>query len=432
VEESLKDMNTKRIKKSVGMTLSTVSLAALAACSPKGSSVSASSARFDKTDGVQFVQDGVAAQGIGDVSAMASGLSISLALTMNPPPTSSTGGQQLYASDLKVLNNRAFATYNVPGAVQKGWIDYIDVTVLGLPILLGSTYYADTDINSVAMNGGKFAIVGSKDQVGSVVTNGTYSLLGYTVGTSTYLDTSAGTGATYNAAGTALAITSGSNGGLSLLDPTALTGTSASLTDARGVAYSSTLNRYFVVKGSTGEVHSYDASGAHLSSVSIGGATIAESKATIQVGSEFLLATKGDGGFTVLCASDLGIAATQAAFQYPNYAAAGLPDPTQTVTNAAVFGPGMIFVASGAAGVRVYNFIKASGASPTACQNVQVSYMGYFEFNTPVSVNNLSYSPILTTGLAYTGTLFVAAGLGGFKAVNIVATPNSLTDIIAP
>jgi hypothetical protein len=402
-------------------------------CAKQGSS-SASTAldpRFQAKDSVQFVQDGVSVAS-SDVSAFASALQISLALTINPPLPAQTGGVQVYASDLQVSGNKLITGYNVPGNVEKGWVDLIDVTLLAVPLLTASQYFPDTDINGVAMTSSKFAVVGAKEGTGSVLRTGTYNALGLTLSpTETFLSSFAGTGVTYDNTGANLAITTGDAGGVSVVNATTLvTAATYGITDARAITYNAASNKYFAVKGQTGEVHSFDVNGNHLGSVSIGGASIAHSKSSIVSGSEFILATSGNGGFSVVCASDLGIAAQQAQYQYANYAADGLPDPTQTVSNAAAFGPGMIFVAAGQAGVRVYNFVKKSGASPTACQNIEVSYMGYFDFNNSLSANNLVYANVLTTALTYTGVLYVASGGGGFKAVTVIANRSSLNDII--
>ncbi|WP_413560472.1 hypothetical protein [Bdellovibrio sp. HCB209] len=411
----------------------------LTGCSSGSNTAASLNERFSTAGSAVFVEDPSNTTFEYDpnaISSQASVLSISLALSIAPPATTNTGGTQLYASDLKVAGTKVITTYNVPGAVDKGWIDYVDVTTIALPLLLSSSYLADTDVNSVAMNNGNFSIVGAKDGVGSILRQGTYGLLGHTLGTSdTLLSSFAGTGVAYNAAGTNLAVTTGDAGGVSVMNASTLAnvGPSVSVTDARGVAFSSVNNKYYVVSGTTNTaVTSYDTSGALVATRALTGASIAHSKATVVAGStgEFLLVTTGDGGFNVVCASDMKIAASQAAYQYANYASLGLADPTQTVTNAAVFGPGMIFTASGEAGIRVYNFLKAAGASTTACQNITVSYLGYFAFSTPVSANNLYYSNVLTTALQYTGTLYVAAGAGGFKAVTITATRNALNDLI--
>jgi hypothetical protein len=420
--------------KNVLVTITSLSLLTLSiACSKGSTAMSVIDPRFDSHgDSVKFVQDGVSVQS-ADVSTMASGLQVSLGLTINPPATTLTGGTQVYASDLRVYGTRVMTAYNVPGNTQRGWVDYIDVTTLAIPLVLGSKYFADTDINSLAMgSNGSLALVGAQENVGAVLRTGTYNLLGFSVGdTVTNLTSYAGTGAVYDSTGTKLAVTSGDTGGIALMNSSTLASIqSYTLSDSRGITFHTPTNKFYAVKGQTGEVHSFDINGNHLAMTSIGGATIAQSKSTITAGTNFLLATKGDGGFSVICASDMQVAATQAQYIYPNYAAAGLPGPTLTVSNAAAFGPGMIFVAAGQAGVRVYNFTKASGTSPTACQNVQVSYMGYFEFGNTLSANNLVYANILTTALTYTGVLYVADGAGGFKAVTVVATRSSLNDII--
>lgn len=278
------------------------------------------------------------------------------------------------------------------------------------------------------MQNGNFALVGAKQDIGPVLRTGTYGLTGISVNaTETALSSYAGTGVAYDGTGTKLAITSGDNGDFAVRNASTLASiTSTGLYDARGVTYHAGTNKFYAVKGQTGEVHSYDVNGSHLSSVSLGGATIPESKSTIAAGSTFLLATTGDGGFSVICAADMGVAASQGQYVYPSGVPAAL-----TVSNAAAFGPGMIFVAAGQAGVRVYNFTKkTTGVAPTSCQNVQVSYMGYFEFSGPLSANNLVYANVLTTFLTYTGILYVADGGGGFKAVTVIATRNSGGDLI--
>lgn len=401
----------------------------------KGSSGEATTLdpRFQSSDSVRFVQDGASAASSGSVSAMASGLSISLGLTINPPPASSTGGVQLYASDLRVYGTKVITAYNVPGNTQRGWIDLIDVTTLAVPLLVNSQYFANTDINSIAMTGSNFALVGAKDGVGSVLRTGTYNALGglSVNATETFLSSYAGTGAVYDGTGTKLALTTGDTGAVSVVNSSTLASIgSYTLADARGITYHAGTNKFYAVKGQTGEVHSFDTSGNRIASVSLGGATIAQSKSTIVAGTNFLLATTGDGGFSVICAADMNVAATQGQYIYSNYAALGLPGPTLTVTNAVAFGPGMIFVAAGQAGVRVYNFVKKSGTSPTACQNVQVSYMGYFEFGNTLSANNLVYRNILTTSVSYSGVLYVANGGGGFKAVTVTGVPSLLNDIL--
>lgn len=406
-------------------------------CSKGGGTSAASlNERFSTEGSAQFVNDPNNTTFEVDpsaVSGQASALSVSLALSIAPPAITSTDGVQLYAADLKAYGGKVITGYNVPGATDKGWLDFVDVTTIAAPLLLGSQYLSDTDVNGLAMNNGNFALVGAKEGIGSKLMTGTFNLLGFTLNsTQTDIPSYAGTGVTYDGTGANIAVTTGSTGGISLLNSSALTTTvTTTATDARNVAFSSVTGKYYVVTGQPGAITSYDTSGAVVATRALGGASIANSKATVVAGTgQFLLATTGDGGFAVICASDMKIAASQAAYQYANYASLGLPDPTQTVTNAAVFGPGMIFTASGAAGIRVYNFVTTTGTSPTACANISVSYMGYFQFSTPVSANNLYYQNVLTTALTYTGTLYVAAGAGGFKAVTVTATRNALNDII--
>ncbi|MBC7464649.1 MAG: hypothetical protein H7256_01535, partial [Bdellovibrio sp.] len=99
-----------------------VGLAALSVGCSKSTIVSSTSfldPRFQASDAVRFVQDGVSVTS-NDVSDLASSLQISLALTINPPLLALTGGVQVYASDLQVAGNKVITAYNAPGNAERG------------------------------------------------------------------------------------------------------------------------------------------------------------------------------------------------------------------------------------------------------------------------------------------------------------------------
>ena len=336
----------------------------------KGAGTSAASLneRFSTEGSAQFVDDPNNTTFEVDpnaVSGQASALSISLALSILRPATTSTDGVQLYAADLKAYGGKVITGYNVPGSTDKGWLDFVDVTTIAAPLLLGSQYLTDTDVNGLAMNNGNFALVGAQQGIGSKLMTGTFNLLGFSLNsTQTDIPSYAGAGVTFDSSGTHLATTSGDAGGLSIFNSSSLTSPiTTTASDARNVAYSSVTGKYYVVSGQPGAITSYDTSGNVVATRALGGATIPNSKSTVVAGTgQFLLATTGDGGFSVVCASHMKIAASQTAYQYANYASLGLPDPTQTVTNAAVFGPGMIFTAAGAGGFKAVTVTATANA----------------------------------------------------------------------
>ena len=61
-------------------------------------------------------------------------------------------GEPLSATDVRILDNRAYVTYNRQGKVYAGGIEVIDITDPGFPEIISYMGFDDTDINSLAVD----------------------------------------------------------------------------------------------------------------------------------------------------------------------------------------------------------------------------------------------------------------------------------------
>ena len=82
-----------------------------------------------------------------------------------------------------------------------------------------------------------------------------------------------------------------------------------------------------------------------------------------------------------------------------------------TVTNAVASSQGLIFSASGEAGVFAYQAKHTSGSiGQSNCTTITPTLLGMIDFGDEISANNLAFAK---------GILFVSTGLGGFKIIGI-------------
>jgi hypothetical protein len=344
-------------------------------------------------------------------------LTLTLEATILPPTVSAT---TLQADDVFVNGNTAYVTYNIEGNTKLGGIDMMNTTVPLLPSRTASTTFTDTAVNGLYVNGSSVYFSGatSNGSNGPAVldelnlTSNVFSAV-QTVSTATSF---AGTGVTFW--NNSLYSVSGNSGGLSVNNPTTLTQTAyLSISDARGLAaYSATSNDLWVIAGTSGAAYEINSSNSVVNTVQLGGASIAESKSTIQVGNTVVAASIGDGGATVFCQADGVSLVNVPAPIIPGIAS------TLTVTNAVAMGPGLLFMANGQAGVYVYQ-VTTSAPSGSFCNSVTATFLGSVSLGSNYSANNVKYS---------NGTLYVATGLGGFKMINVVlSTPitNALNDL---
>jgi hypothetical protein len=329
------------------------------------------------------------------------GLSLTLIATVDPP---SVGLTTVQANSFWLDSNVAYVAYNNAGLPIVGAIDVLDLTTPALPRLVSQHSFTNQKINGVAVSQGELYYTGSSSDLGGAIL-GKFALspsgeLGDPAAPAK-LPSYAGTGIA--AFGDAYYATSGDTGGLSLFDPSLDVSAGAMIADARGVAVSPDGKTVGVVSGQPGAVSLFDAGGASTASYPLGGASIPESKSTIQMGSRSLVASLGDGGFAVVCAQNGAIVAEQ-----PAVTIEGVPS-TSTVTNAVAAGAGLVFAADGVAGVYAYRLTRGALIAGTNCTSDTLTELGSLD------LGNFSANMVYLRN----GYLFVADGLGGFRLLRV-------------
>lgn len=329
------------------------------------------------------------------------GLSLTLIATVDPP---SVGSTTLQANSFWLDSNVAYVAYNNAGLPIVGAIDVIDLTTPAVPRLISEHSFATQKVNGLAVSQGTLYYTGSSSDLGGAILGKIAVSSNGALGAATpavKLPSYAGTGIA--AFGSAYYATSGDTGGLSSFDPSLTVSAGAMIADARGVAVSPDGKTVGVVSGQPGAVSLFDASGAATASYQLGGASIPESKSTIEMGSRSIVASLGDGGFAVVCAQNGAIMAKQ-----PAVTIDGMPSAS-TVTNAVTAGGGLVFAADGVAGVYAYQLTEGALIPGTNCTSDTLTELGSLD------LGNFSANMVYFRN----GYLFVADGLGGFRLLSV-------------
>lgn len=423
----------------------------LAGCAPSDEISRASSDRIlfhDQPLVIEYPNSG------SSVSTMAAptALSLTLAFDFLPPAPSNTGNVQTYASDIMISGNYAYTAYNTVGTPQAGATDIIHLGILGLllPSIQSTKYFTDFDVNRVVYDSSTSSVLllGAKENVGAHFKK--LPISGTTLQAPSLqvdLDGYAGTGIAPGTGG--IFVTTGDNSGVKILNATTgAPGTSISMNDARDVKTLSNGDRLVLTGGSclaatstTGhcdtaagtktppKIERYNSAGTLVWTTPLTGASIAESKSTIAVGSTYAAATLGNGGLSVICLADGKVMTT-----IPQVTVSGLASPL-TVTNAVTAVPGMLVTADGQGGVSIYQ-IESSTTGPTSsCAKMKLTSVGRTNFGDGSSANNISSGSFsLTIGLLgikiYAGRLYIAAGTKGIRTVDLNFTLTSSTNVL--
>jgi hypothetical protein len=320
-------------------------------------------------------------------------------------------GQVVQATAIAMRGDRATVSYNMRGAQYLGAIDVFNISDKSRPKLRSEALFNDTDINSVAIDGGNVYMAEATGDpafaypaVLEVVklTSGKLVLEG---NQRTPLTSFAATSVAIPAA--TIYTTSGNTGALTALDQGTMTITgSIDLFDARWVDVAD--GKVVVVQGGTpGQISVYDEQTLQLlGQYTFTGADIPESKSTVEVvgGKAFIAA--GTGGVQIL---SVNTGAVVGSVPLPDAAALGL-DPSVVVTNAVAVDDDLLFISNGEAGVYV-----AQGSQPFdqtgSEQQLQITLLGQLQFADLQSVNHVAFK---------NNYLIIASGLGGLKTVEVV------------
>lgn len=322
-------------------------------------------------------------------------------------PSPLVSGRTLQATSVVLSNKVAYVSYNMAGSDYLGAIDVIQLRSFGNPELRSEATFTDTDVSSVCFSGSFVYLatatanqsfdspsvveaIGIKGNKLDLTTNFRRML-------SSYVATSVAV------SGGKVYVTTGNTGGLYTLSSDTLGIRSVvSLSDARWVDGDGT--NLVVVQGTTGRLSVYtQATGALKNTFPFSGATIAESKSTVQlIGGKALIAA-GDGGVKVMSLANGSVVGS-----IPRLIVAGL-DPGKSVTNAVAGAGQHVFISNGEAGVYVAQS-SATLEDQTGSNPITLTSLGQLRFADLQSVNHVAFDGEY---------LVIAAGLGGVKIVKV-------------
>ncbi len=332
--------------------------------------------------------------------------SMKLTATIAPP---TVGGQTLQATSVVFDGNYAYVSYNMQGSSAIGAIDVIQIKSVKNATLRSEATFTDTDVSSVFYSNNTMYLAEATSNPAYTspavieaiaIKSGKLDLTSnFRRMLSSYAATSV------RVASGKVYVTTGNNGGLYTLtqNDTLTVEAFTPLTDARWVDGDAT---HVVVAqgGNPGQLAVLNpATGAVISTFSVSGMTIPESKSTVRVIGGKALVAAGDGGIQLL-----DLASGTVVGSIPRTTVAGL-DPSVTVTNAADATGPFIYISNGEAGVYVAEASQnLEDMSGTAL--ISLNVLGKLQFSNLQSVNHVAYDG---------STLAVAAGLGGTKFVTV-------------
>jgi|GEM_PF-2878152 len=332
------------------------------------------------------------------------GLTLTLIASVEPPVVADT---QVQANSFWLDSSRVYIAYNNAGLPVVGAIDVVDLTIPAKPRLASQMAFATQKINGVAAYQGYLYYTGASGTTGGAVIGkialGKNGELG-AASAPEPLPSYAGTGLV--ARSTGFYATSGDAGGLAKFDANLDVSNALTLSDARGVAISPDGRTVGVVRGQPGTVNLFDASGTPVATFPLGGASIPESKSTIQMGNRLLLASLGEGGFALVCSQTGTILASEAAVAVADASV------DSTVTNAVSAGAGLVFAANGAAGVYVYKLSQGPVIQGTNCTQDSLTLLGHMDLGA------------FSANMVYlrNNYLLVGDGLGGLRIISVSNT----------
>lgn len=337
---------------------------------------------------------------------------LKLVAELSPPTVQET---VLQATDVFIAGSKVLVSYNVAGSVKKGAIDLIDLKNSKDPKITSQVTFSDKDINAITYSSGYLYATGSQESekpsfVSKIKIEKTKFILD--IGN---IDLNGYAGTDVEVENNKIFVTTGDNSGLYIIENEKLEVEHyLNLYDSRSVGIDKPNSSILVLGGQPANISSIDYKGVEISKHDIEGATIPESKSTIQVGSTRTLAAVGDGGAKIICNLT-----GEVLIHIPQPKLEGV-DLSKTVTNAAAAYGNYIFLANGEAGVYVYT-TKDSSNRKNKCQDLEVSLLGKVNFGEDLSANHVTFRH---------NFLFVADGLGGLKILTINRLHNFLEDEI--
>jgi hypothetical protein len=311
-------------------------------------------------------------------------------------------GEVLQATGVVIRGQYAFVSYNVKGDAYKGAVQvihFLDDT----PELISEALFPGHDVNALDACGDiLFLALASADLEGASVGTITLNPLKQfqTDFREVPLESYAANSLRCLESGEVV-VTHGSDGGVSRFDKDLVRQAYVPIPDARSVA-SWSGGRHVVLSGSPATLRVVEDDAVTATFVLVG-ATIPESKSTVQVEGNNALVAVNDGGVQLV-----DLVGGQPIFTIQPPLIEGV-DPLRTVSNSAAAQNRELFMAHGEAGVYLAKLDQGIQQNPGT-----VEVIGYLELGLEQSSNDVTYQG---------NKVFVAAGLGGFKILAVDAKP---------
>jgi outer membrane protein assembly factor BamB len=182
------------------------------------------------------------------------------------------------------------------------------------------------------------------------------------------------------------------------------------LADARWVAWDNPGNRVVVLQGMPGRLAVFQensfpgGSMTLLNTWNVPGVDVAEAKNAFEIAGGKAFVATGPQGVQIVC---LATGAIIGNVPRPSPASVGLPDAV-VQTNSVTIKDDLMFISNGEAGV--YAAAGSRDFDDNSCNPYTITVLGQLRFSNLQSVNHVMYRD---------NHLFVAAGLGGIKVVDV-------------
>ena len=341
-------------------------------------------------------------------------ITLTLIAEIDPPTLE---GETLQATAVwATQDDRAIVSYSQRGAAAVGGLDWFMSLRSKRPRLRSSVAFSDSDVSAVFTDGSQAFAVGATSDTDfpSPAVLERFRIDGdrFRIDDDGRVPLSSFVGTSATSTGDIIYATAGDAGGVFAFgeDDLRLLGQLA-LDDARWVAWDEDGDRVVVLQGTPGRLAVFEedafpnGSMELLNTFSVPGVDVPESKSTVEVAGGKAFVAAGPSGVQIVC---LDTGEIVGSVPIPDPEELGL-DPSVVVTNAVTVDQDLMFISNGEAGV--YAAAAQQNFDQTACgQTQEIEVLGRLQFDALQSVNHVIYRD---------GFLFVAAGLGGIKIVDV-------------
>ena len=333
----------------------------------------------------------------GYVSSPADNVVLMLRAEIDPPQHNDLA---LRATHIEITDGFAFVSYNLEGRPYLGGVEVFDVSNISRPRIVSQALFDETDVSAVAYADQRLYLATATGDEGFETPATLEEILlqgeqltdsARRVDVPSYVATGVCVvdGRVYVTSGAAAE----AEGGLTILNQRTLAvESSETFDDARDVDYNA--DKVVVMQGTPGRLRVYNRhTGEFEAGYEPGGATIPESKSTIEVADDRVYMAAGDQGMKVVSLDNGEILE-----QFPRVEVEGI-DPSLTVTNAVTVNEDLVLMANGEAGL----YVAAEG-------DEGLDLIGFMSFNR-TSANYVK---------AQDNLIFLASGAGGLKIIEAV------------